>query len=727
MKQYEPVVKILELVVEQQTHANVMIVPTVFITNVNKKILKFLLSLKEPDYLAAFRILRSEVNRDDCIEYLRGILRNNSQKIAFSTFSEMYNNYIGNVLTVADERQNRLKFYYYSELCKYDQSLRFKTNFDNISISELLKDLENRQLSVELVKKLTKDFGWDYQKALVQQIKILLRNQELDFEIKTDVFGKEEVIIKSSVETIRKKCSPYLIEITNTSMLVSEMQLFMKEVNFYFYELYLVVLELIEYSKVLTMEQMIYRNILLLLKHKMTAKRRRNEQNEVETWQKLQPDNGVLPGIAKYRMPFRPLIEGSLEAYLNEELNVDSFEKCIPLITLHASCSKTNAEESLEICAFKAVKNSMNDLKAKIETKNASEWRLKPSNNAFLQTLLRMVAHLKDKSKRMAILYFHVNHSLEGSDQVEIAFECWKFAVSHEEELVKSPKYGELVAKIKRKYPLLKTQHLLHLYGLTDDKLMQWVESPTDLINALYHHESILQPQKKDINKLCEELAQLYNIDLLSLQHKLLHKWLAFVENSSIEESDANETMYEDYMGSPAEEDNELGFVSDESVARAHYILSSWNSDEAMGFLASELNFSSVNTENQLQLYECFAKLVDDNSESYMELINPTEYLLFKSCHCLKQFGLHLKPEKFKELDKVEILKKLWSSQYNNSKALEVMSFICLGFNIHLPQIWNGILKQMVALKMVCLASDSKLICSANFSDFSGSSLVNPR
>jgi hypothetical protein len=56
---------------------------------------------------------------------------------------------------------------------------------------------------------------------------------------------------------------------------------------------------------------------------------------------------------------------------------------------------------------------------------------------------------------------------------------------------------------------------------------------------------------------------------------------------------------------------------------KAHFINSSWKSDEAMDFLASELSSSSGNAENQLQLNECFAKIVDDHSESYMELINP--------------------------------------------------------------------------------------------------------
>jgi kinetochore-associated protein 1 len=228
---------------------------------------------------------------------------------------------------------------------------------------------------------------------------------------------------------------------------------------------------------------------------------------------------------------------------------------------------------------------------------------------------------------------------------------------------------------------------------------MQLVENPTELINALYHHDSILQLQKKDINKLCGELAQLYEIELLTLQNKLLRKWLAYVGNSSFNEGgDVNETVYEDFIGSPTTND-EKEFASDENVIRAHYILSSWKSLDAMDFLATELGTSSG--ENQLQLFECFAKLVDNKSESYMELINPNDFLLAKCCQHLKTLGLNYKPEKFKDMEKVEILKRVWTSHYNNSKGLEVMSFICLGFDIHLPQIWNGILKQMVALKMV--------------------------
>lgn len=57
--------------------------------------------------------------------------------------------------------------------------------------------------------------------------------------------------------------------------------------------------------------------------------------------------------------------------------------------------------------------------------------------------------------------------------------------------------------------------------------------------------------------------------------------------------------------------------------------------------------------------------------------------------------------EKFVDYNKIDILKKLWKSHADNSSTLEVIANICLGFNIYLPSIWNGILKRMTMFKML--------------------------
>jgi kinetochore-associated protein 1 len=203
---------VIQTIVSYQKSTQINVLPPVFVSNVHKKILKFMLSQKEPEYVIAFIILRAESNQHECLEYLKQQLRNNSQRIAFSTFSEMYNKYKNSDECVVD-REARLKLFYYSELCKQYPNLRAPTNLDSIGINDFLNDLEKRQLSIELLKKLCKDFGWNYQKMLIRQIKIILNAQQLEFEIKTDQFGKEEVVVKSSVESIKKLCEAYLTEV----------------------------------------------------------------------------------------------------------------------------------------------------------------------------------------------------------------------------------------------------------------------------------------------------------------------------------------------------------------------------------------------------------------------------------------------------------------------------------------------------------------------------------
>lgn len=496
---------VIRYVIAQQQTSNINILPPVFVSTVSKKILKFMLSQKEPEYLNAFIILRSEKNQLECIDYLKQSLKNNSQRIAFSTFSEMYNKYKNSDECVVD-REARLKLYYYSELCKQYPNLKAPSNLDSIGISEFLKDLEKRQLSLDLLKKLCKDFGWNYQKMLVRQIKIVLNLQQLDFEIKTDQFGKEEVIVRTSVEQIKKLCMRYLTEITDMTMLAAELEKFFIDIsNVYFYELYLVVIDLIEYAKDLSSYYMLYRTILFFLKHNLTFKRRSLSPEEYEDWTVHHAglsEASVLPVIANYRLPFKLIIQSKPENIIGKDLNVETFELYYPLIKIHAD--PTNINERIEICSLYAAKNSVQDLQVQAEASAGSTWNLKPRNNAFLQAVLRMVTFISNKAKVLATLYYIMTNTPRGCDQMEAAHECWKFTIAHEESLRSQPKYHDVIDKVQQKYPLLKTQHLLYLYGVYNDKLMQLIDNPTALINVLYHHESILGVQKKEINKLCK-------------------------------------------------------------------------------------------------------------------------------------------------------------------------------------------------------------------------------
>lgn len=54
----------------------------------------------------------------------------------------------------------------------------------------------------------------------------------MQYEIKTDIFGDEELVMLSNVEQIRTQCQPYIEKVKNTDLLTSELKLFIKEVRF---------------------------------------------------------------------------------------------------------------------------------------------------------------------------------------------------------------------------------------------------------------------------------------------------------------------------------------------------------------------------------------------------------------------------------------------------------------------------------------------------------------
>lgn len=109
----------------------------------------------------------------------------------------------------------------------------------------------------------------------------------------------------------------------------------------------------------------------------------------------------------------------------------------------------------------------------------------------------------------------------------------------------------------------------------------------------------------------------------------------------------------------------------------------------------------SMNTGRQLQLFECLMKLSDqETDETFLAFVEETKYIALKCVHHLKPFGYMLSIEKFQSYDKIKILKQIWASHASNPKALNVITYICMGYDIYEPIIWNNVLRQMVALHM---------------------------
>lgn len=162
-------------------------------------------------------------------------------------------------------------------------------------------------------------------------------------------------------------------------------------------------------------------------------------------------------------------------------------------------------------------------------SKENSTWSLQPVNNAFLQSVMHVVANMKDIHRILLVLYMVFSNAPEGADQLEAAFQCYKFVKQNQAALNESARSKDLAIKIKNKYSVLKVQHQLHLYGLYDDDLSELIANPLELIRALYNRvtSNNFGDSKCDVNKVVEDFARLFGLNLFDIQSSLLKQWLA--------------------------------------------------------------------------------------------------------------------------------------------------------------------------------------------------------
>lgn len=582
-----------------------------FTSHFHRKALRHMLAQKEPDFAEALMILLADEKPTALLQHLEGEMKTGHGMLHYRTLVDWFdattNHGRSKTHLSSVARATRIKYGFACELSKSAPNVQL----DFTSVGALLRNLSDKRLHVGLLRRLSAAFEWDYQAVLCTQMQVLLDQQKLQFDVRPggSSSGSSEIVIASAVHAdIVHLCTPYMDELTSAERFKQILLTYMETMNTYHYEHYLAVIDMLEYMSVLPPEMELWRSVLLFLKHKMTTKRRsRIGQLETDAWLQTQPDAGVMPPIANFRFPFWQIVKWPLRDLLNDELYVDNCEKWFPLIQLHADMTgQIHADEKDHFC-MSAVKNSMTQhcaLASRAAAATATRpvrggsttseaWLLEPVHQAFLQSVLRLVRHITKPRAKLLVLYFVTNHLPPGVDQIEAAHECYSFAIEHRTELERSGETAhQTVAKICRKYPMLKTQHLLHMYGLSNVHLLELIEHPGDLIEALYGHESIvggLQTQTPiDIHALAHEIAVLHSLKLLDVQIRILKKWLAR-QTTSEEEGDVDETFYEELdLTAMGDKDNESG-NSGEDVLKIHYILNSWEPSIAVKWLVATI------------------------------------------------------------------------------------------------------------------------------------------
>lgn len=593
-----------------------------------------------------------------------------------------------------------------------------RLNFDSFNATAL----PYLKIELDTLRKLCHEFECNYQDVVIGQILQILKTKELKFHVALDELGVEKIKVLVSVDSIMEQCAPLVNEIVPdripffTKCLVK----FAEKVDSYFYEMFLVIIEILTLREALPEQMAPWKDILLILQHKMVTRRRvRPSQSEMEWWSKTQNEASVFPKIAKYRFPFIRL-QHSLAETLGEEINVENCVSWFPLLRVYVD-SAEEIDHQIEFFCSRAVKNSVNEWKMQNDdNRNDDVWHLMPENNDFLQAILRLVYHVKSEYKAFSILYYTMNQMPEGADQVEAAFECYNFTLEHELSLSENEKAKEAVAKIRRKYPLLKTQHLLHVYKMTDDSLMQLIEKPKDLIASLYLHPVILRDVRPDVKGLVEAIAEVHNLPLNAIEPVLLRKLLRLDESKGFDETADKSCMIME--ADPLEVNEQLlknleQLSNFEITCRVNYIMSNWSENARISFLVVYMHelqdkvMSRAGDAGDLQkyilLYECLSSVTwsTDESKMMIDVFKQDEFMTCKIVYLLSRINFQydkcpVTPQTFLLGDTIHVLKELWKYYAKTKEMIEAMLLICLRYQITVKEIWDSILKKMVALHM---------------------------
>lgn len=274
--------------------------------------------------------------------------------------------------------------------------------------------------------------------------------------------------------------------------------------------------------------------------------------------------------------------------FLGEQVTVDDCVDWFPLIgflaNMHGVRDVDVIRHEQDTLCLKAVKETLNE--KKLNEIGRNKWNLQPLNNSFLQSILNMVDKMKDTERILLILYTIFCQSPEGADQLEAIEECYSFVIKNERHLKSKANSAALADKIKCKYPIIKAQHQLHLYGLYEDDLSALITNPIELIKAIYNRPIVFSATSKlNLNQVAEEFAKLFNLNYREIQISLLREWLALKPRE--ETNGLDQTFCDNDLNStilPMKNEDE---INDEAVARYLFVIQPY-----LFAKCSDLNFS---------------------------------------------------------------------------------------------------------------------------------------
>ncbi|KAI4495651.1 hypothetical protein M0802_008486 [Mischocyttarus mexicanus] len=588
----------------------------------------------------------------------------------------------------------KMLHYWAQRLTAYSIAYREIFSSDNDKKRQILARLMNNNNTniISTLQDFCKSFGFDTDDCMKLYLKVLLNTWNPTFKISYCNGQRELQISEDEVNQLKAKCTVVVNKIIEKSTFKQYAKNLLPEINFYHYEAFIILLDLAEIESSET------RSYFYFLKNYTRCGQ--PTLVEQEEWVRLSPEYKSLPAISEYRLPFLPKIE--IWKLITSELNLKSYEKwltIVPIIKLepHILCT---------VAIKEAVIHEWGPLNSRRKT---MEWSIYPKNNIFLENVLKCIERMGPDALyyATAALYYVVNYTPPGADQVAAIKQCYKFA---ELAVQQSTSFEEgLLEKIRFKYQRFTAEHILRTHGLGKENYLSLISYPQDLVNALYMDDSIpLRYQsainiRPDINSAVDALGHLFNLNLVKLRFQLLQEWL---QADAIQQIGFDQSTTDVFSTLTR---NNYNLISENNLCRACYMLQHGDVSLLVDFLIGigfgENIENDYNFETRYRALDILQSISDPTTLQQLtkrEITTVRSYTkTLKYLSKLEALGLGYDITTYVTSSKQELVKMLLSTQYHSRQALTLIAEICIDYNINDFTIWDKCLTEMTRLVMV--------------------------
>ncbi|KAG7480993.1 hypothetical protein MATL_G00062040 [Megalops atlanticus] len=580
--------------------------------------------------------------------------------------------------------------------------------------AEMKKDLiptlvKNRNMTPELILQYCSTFDLDGDAALNLYITTLLLQEEPDEELGGDEGGAGEPGAGHGKALghadALERALQIIPQLRSTAELVISLSAAILKLSPYNYERIEGILKIIQTAdeKItsLPLEQ-----AAGLLQH-LKSYKRISPPTDLESSYMLENSLEPTP-LANTRLPFHLLLQTN--RYFWKIISPELSEETFPTLLLISKLMKVSLDKLYMSAVYHVFDKS---LKPQLLEQAKRGHCHAPSKEVarMAKTIMDYVLCIKNPEWAAATAHKIAQEIPPGIEKTRSLMFClalgdkWLKLPNLEEEA--RAKAEVFMEKLKLQYQRSATENALMSSELSSPELQKLTGNPIRLIVALFEHSSVEQRIRSplglshpDIHAVAKEIAGINSVELSKVRDMLLEKWLCKTGPSAVTEMN--------FKGCATD------IQEDPDLMRVVYLLQMYPMDFSARLLSTiltadkwPLNRSGPRLTflHRSRALLCLSHIADPPTLETLLHIDRTKVQDHLKCYIylsqLEALNIPYTVESFLSSPKEGLIKGLWKNHSHEPQAVSLVADLSLEYQVFDPQLWNGVLQNLLGFSMI--------------------------